>query len=74
MHPRLVLSGMRKEIHDTEAYVVVSAEDFIEDNLHGDEFAGVGDRYLSIAGSHGDPGKYPADLVDAQRGAKSETT
>jgi hypothetical protein len=34
---------MRKEIHDTEAYVVVSAENFIEDHLHGDEFAGAGD-------------------------------
>ncbi len=65
---------MRKEIYDPEAYLVVSAENFIEDHLHGDEFAGAGDRYLSVGGSHGDPGKYPADMADAQRGTKSETT
>ncbi len=52
MHPRLVLSGMRKEIHDPQAYVVVSAENIIENHLCGDEFAGAGDRHLSIAGSH----------------------
>jgi hypothetical protein len=50
---------MRKQVHDPESYVVVPAENTIEDHLFGDEFAGVGDRYLSVAGSHGDPGKYP---------------
>ena len=64
---------MRKEIHDPQAYLVISAEDFIEDHLHGDEFVGVGDRYLSIAGRAGDPGKYPADMADAQWSTKSET-
>ena len=64
---------MRKEIYDTEAYLVVSAENSFEDYLHGDEFAGAGDRYLSVAGSAGDPGKYPADLADAQWSTKSET-
>ena len=64
---------MRKEIYDTEAYLVVSAENFIEDHLHCDEFAGAGDRYFSVAGGAGYPGKYPADLADAQWSTKSET-
>ena len=64
---------MRKQVHDTEAYFVVSAENFIEDHLHCDEFAGVGDRYLSLAGSAGNPGKYLADMADAQWYTKSET-
>ncbi len=38
-----------------------------------DEFAGVGDRYLSISGSDRNPGKHPADMVDAKWSTKSET-
>jgi hypothetical protein len=46
---------MRNKIHDPQAYLVVSAENIIEDDLHGDEFAGAGERHLSIGGSAGDP-------------------
>ncbi len=49
---------------------IISAENVVEDHLSGDEFTGVGDRCIRVAGSAGDTGKYPADLADAQRSAK----
>ena len=64
---------MPNQIHDPQAYLVVSVKDSIQDHLHVDEFAGAGDRYVSITGSHGDPGKYPADMADAQWSTKPET-
>jgi hypothetical protein len=38
------------KIHVSHACLVISVENFIEDHFHDDEFAGIGDRYLSIAG------------------------
>jgi hypothetical protein len=42
---------MRNKIHDPQAYLVVLAENIIEDHLHGDEFVGTGNLYLSVGGS-----------------------
>ena len=43
---------------------VVPTENLVEDHLFGDEFIGVGDRCVRVAGSDGDPGEYAADMVD----------
>ena len=64
---------MRNEIHDPKVDFVVSTENVVEDHLSGDEFTGVGDRCVRVAGSAGSPGEYAADLADAQRNTKSKT-
>lgn len=43
-------------------YFVISAEKPIQGYLSGDEFA-FGDRYISVAGRLGDPGKYLEDMA-----------
>ena len=64
---------MRNEIHYPKVDFVVSTENVVEDHLSGDEFTGVGDRCVRLAGSTGDTGKYPANLADTQRSSKSKT-
>ncbi len=44
---------MRNEIHGPKMDLVVSTENDVEDHLSGDEFAGVGDRCVRVAGSAG---------------------
>ena len=70
---QICIASAVKRNSRSESGPIISAENVVEDHLSGDEFTGVGDRCIRVAGSAGDSGKYPAELADAQRSAKSKT-
>jgi len=67
------VSGMPKEIHDTEAHTTVSSEDTLQDRTIGIALSGNGSGHLSAGGSDGNSREHIANVAGAQRSARTKT-